>query len=101
MPCINFERARNRANIVTQKSTEGLVVPGKLWSDADLTALLKIHPRTPAQWRYLGKFKKELPYIKIGKTVRYTDEVVAKFLQSVPRRFVWNLTARIHRSGAR
>jgi hypothetical protein len=82
MPCINFERARNRANIVTQKSTEGLVVPGKLWSDADLTALLKIHPRTPAQWRYLGKFKKELPYIKIGKTVRYTDEVVAKFLQS-------------------
>ena len=86
---------------MTQKSTEGLVVPGKLWSDADLTALLKIHPRTPAQWRYLGKFKKELPYIKIGKTVRYTDEVVAKFLQSVPRRFVWNLTARIHRSGAR
>ena len=43
---------------------------------------MKTHPRTLAQWRYLGKYKKELPYIKIGKMVRYTDEVVAKFLAS-------------------
>lgn len=64
------------------KSNEGIIVPGKLWSYADLTAFLKLHPRTLAQWRYLGKFKNELPYIKIGKTVRYTDEAVAKFLQS-------------------
>lgn len=67
---------------MTNQDINELVVPSKLWSDADLTTLLKIHPRTLAQWRYLGKFKKELPYIKIGKTVRYTDEVVARFLQS-------------------
>lgn len=56
------------------------MIPGKLWSDAELSNLLKTHPRTIAQWRYLGKFKDELPYIKIGKMVRYTDEVVAKFI---------------------
>ena len=57
-------------------------VPGKLWSDAEFSGLMKTHPRTLAQWRYLGKYQKELPYIKIGKMVRYTDEVVARFLAS-------------------
>lgn len=60
------------------KETPG--IPGKLWSDAEFAGLMKTHPRTPAQWRYLGKYKDELPYIKIGKMVRYTDEVIAKFI---------------------
>ena len=64
------------------KAKEVPEVPGKLWSDAEFSGLMKTHPRTLAQWRYLGKYKKELPYIKIGKMVRYTDEVVAKFLAS-------------------
>lgn len=56
-----------------------------MWSDEDFAFLLKTHPRTIAQWRYLGKYKDELPYIKIGKMVRYTDEVIAKFIASHTR----------------
>ena len=56
-------------------------VPARMWKDAEFADLLQISVRTPAQWRYLGKFKDELPFVKIGRTVRYTDEVVAKFIQ--------------------
>jgi hypothetical protein len=46
------------------------VSPHTLIDDDTLAKLLDVSPRTPAQWRYTGKFKKELPTIKVGRNRR-------------------------------
>lgn len=43
----------------------------QLIDDKTLAKLLDIDPRTPAQWRYTGKFKDELPVIHVGRCHRY------------------------------
>ena len=43
----------------------------QLIDDQKLAELFDIDPRTPAQWRYQGRFKKELPVIRIGRCCRY------------------------------
>jgi hypothetical protein len=53
----------------------------ELICDATVAAMIGVKPRIPAQWRYLGKFKLELPYYKIGRTVRYRRGDVASFVQ--------------------
>ena len=56
--------------------------PHRLIDDRELAALLGIAGRTPAQWRYTGKFKSELPYLKIGHLIRYRHSDVLSFLDT-------------------
>ena len=37
---------------------------------------------TLAQWRYLGRFTDELPWIKIGRNVRYRESDVLAFISN-------------------
>ncbi|WP_217997768.1 helix-turn-helix domain-containing protein, partial [Paraburkholderia kururiensis] len=39
--------------------------------DRELSVRLGLSPKTPAQWRHLGKFTEELPFYKFGRCVRY------------------------------
>ncbi|MCI3206353.1 DNA-binding protein [Pandoraea capi] len=48
--------------------------------DHALSSKLSLSPKTPAQWRYLGKFTDELPYYKFGRSVRYRREDVDAFI---------------------
>ncbi len=43
----------------------------QLLDDKKLSELLSIDPRTPAQWRYTGRFKTELPVVRFGRSCRY------------------------------
>ncbi|WP_175817818.1 helix-turn-helix domain-containing protein [Burkholderia diffusa] len=49
--------------------------------DRALAELLDISDKTPAQWRHLGKFTKELPFYKFGRCVRYRREDVEAFIE--------------------
>lgn len=51
--------------------------------DRALAAELNLSPRTPAQWRFTGKFSKELPFYKFGRAVRYRREDVEAFIASM------------------
>lgn len=58
------------------------LLPEPLWTDKEFAAVAKISPSTPAQWRYTGKFKEELPFIKIGRSVRIDPDVARAFLKN-------------------
>lgn len=49
--------------------------------DRALAERLAISPKTPAAWRFTGKFAKELPYHKFGRAVRYRREDVDAFIE--------------------
>lgn len=49
--------------------------------DRELSARLGLSPKTPAQWRHLGKFTEELPFYKFGRCVRYRREDVEAFIE--------------------
>lgn len=49
--------------------------------DRVLAELLNISEKTPAQWRFTGKFTKELPFYKFGRCVRYRREDVEAFIE--------------------
>ncbi|VVE56151.1 helix-turn-helix domain-containing protein [Pandoraea anhela] len=51
--------------------------------DRALSSELNLSPKTPAQWRYLGKFSEELPYYKFGRSVRYRREDVDAFIEKM------------------
>jgi hypothetical protein len=51
--------------------------------DRALAAKLDISAKTPAQWRHLGKFTKELPYHKFGRCVRYRRKDVDAFIEKM------------------
>ncbi|CAB3768624.1 helix-turn-helix domain-containing protein [Paraburkholderia solisilvae] len=51
--------------------------------DRALADLLNISKKTPAQWRFTGKFSKELPFYKFGRSVRYRREDVEAFIASM------------------
>jgi excisionase family DNA binding protein len=51
-----------------------------LITDRELAYLTGVSEKTPAQWRHLGKFKDELPYIKLGRSVRYRETDVLAFI---------------------
>ncbi|MGL4233434.1 MAG: hypothetical protein ACRCWJ_18860 [Casimicrobium sp.] len=53
-------------NSLTQKKDFPTLI-----DDKKLAELFDIDERTPAQWRYTGKYKKELPVIRIGRCCRY------------------------------
>ena len=62
-----------------------LIVPPpseRLMTDREFASTLGVDERTPAQWRYIGKFRKALPYFKIGRSVRYRESDVIAFLAS-------------------
>jgi excisionase family DNA binding protein len=48
--------------------------------DRALADLLNISEKTPAQWRFTGKFTDELPFYKFGRCVRYRREDVDAFI---------------------
>lgn len=48
--------------------------------DRALADLLSISDKTPAQWRFTGKFSAELPFYKFGRAVRYRREDVEAFI---------------------
>lgn len=56
---------------------------GEFLDDHALAAELSISPRTPAQWRFIGKFSKELPFYKFGRAVRYRREDVEAFIANM------------------
>jgi excisionase family DNA binding protein len=49
--------------------------------DRALADLLGISEKTPAQWRFTGKFSEELPFYKFGRCVRYRREDVEAFIE--------------------
>ena len=49
--------------------------------DRVLAELLNISDKTPAQWRFTGKFAEELPFYKFGRCVRYRREDVEAFIE--------------------
>ncbi|TDQ93238.1 helix-turn-helix domain-containing protein [Paraburkholderia silvatlantica] len=49
--------------------------------DRALAVLLNISEKTPAQWRFTGKFTDELPFYKFGRCVRYRREDVEAFIE--------------------
>ncbi|AHN73052.1 hypothetical protein DA70_00215 [Pandoraea pnomenusa] len=51
--------------------------------DRALSSKLDLSPKTPAQWRHLGKFTNELPYYKFGRSVRYRREDVDAFIEKM------------------
>lgn len=48
--------------------------------DRALASLLGIAEKTPAQWRYTGKFSKELPFYRFGRSVRYRRSDIEAFI---------------------
>jgi hypothetical protein len=72
---------------VTQKNesvSRLLAAPSHAFvDDRELAARLKISPKTPAQWRFTGKFAKELPYYKFGRAVRYASADVEAFIDKM------------------
>lgn len=49
--------------------------------DREVADMLNISERTLPQWRYLGKYKDDLPHYKIGRSVRYRRSDVEAFLR--------------------
>lgn len=49
-------------------------------NDRALADLLNISEKTPAQWRFTGKFSEDLPFYKFGRCVRYRREDVEAFI---------------------
>ncbi|HDR9021297.1 TPA: helix-turn-helix domain-containing protein [Burkholderia vietnamiensis] len=49
--------------------------------DRALAELLNISEKTPAQWRFTGKFSEDLPFYKFGRCVRYRREDVEAFIE--------------------
>jgi hypothetical protein len=47
-----------------------------------VSKLLDMDAGTLAQWRYLGRFTNELPWIKIGRNVRYRESDVLSFINN-------------------
>ena len=68
-----------------EKTTTGSPLLGaqlqEFWDDRELSARLGLSPKTPAQWRHLGKFTEELPFYKFGRCVRYRREDVEAFIE--------------------
>ena len=52
----------------------------QLIDDKQLADLFGIDERTPAQWRYTGRFKDELPVVRIGRCCRYRLTDAQKFI---------------------
>ena len=67
---------------MNSRARDQVSIEDPLIDDRQLARLADVSPRTPAQWRYLGKFKDELPYIKIGRNVRYRQSVALSFLDA-------------------
>ena len=40
---------------------------------------LSISPQTLANWRTTGRFKSELPHLKVGRSIRYRESAVESF----------------------
>ncbi|AXW24561.1 helix-turn-helix domain-containing protein [Ralstonia solanacearum] len=64
----------------TQLSDLGRALLSEFLDDRALAAELNISPRTPAQWRFTGKFAKELPFHRFGRAIRYRREDVEAFI---------------------
>ena len=51
-----------------------------LWDEKETAAYLGIEPQTLCAWRSTARFA--LPYIKVGRLVRYRPEDVEAFIES-------------------
>lgn len=56
--------------------------PPRLIDSVLVSKLLDMDAGTLAQWRYLGRFTDELPWIKIGRNVRYRESDVLAFISN-------------------
>ncbi|MFX1802084.1 helix-turn-helix domain-containing protein [Paraburkholderia sp. A1RO-5] len=70
---------------MTTKTMQSATLLGNLLheflDDRALAVLLNISEKTPAQWRFTGKFTEELPFYKFGRCVRYRREDVEAFIE--------------------
>lgn len=55
-------------------------LPRELWTPTETAAVLGLSPRTLATWRSTGRHA--LPYVKVGRLVRYRAQDVAAWLQA-------------------
>lgn len=51
-----------------------------LYTPEEAARLLKLHPQTLAAWR-MGKAGVVLPFVKIGRAVRYRHEDIIAFIE--------------------
>lgn len=70
--------ALNAAKGLRTNSMEDL----QLIDDQTLAQLLDIDPRTPAQWRFTGRYKAELPVVRVGRCCRYRLCDVKTFIEN-------------------
>lgn len=71
-------RAERRTHYDSNDSDED-----PLLNDPQATAFLSLAPGTLSVWRSTGRYK--LPFIKIGRSVRYRRSVLAQFLENRTR----------------
>jgi hypothetical protein len=62
---------------MSSKSEAAQVDP--LWDDEALATFLGTHPRTPANWRTLGRGPK---FYRVGKSIRYAPPDVREWLEA-------------------
>jgi predicted DNA-binding transcriptional regulator AlpA len=60
-------------------------LPHKLLSDPEAAELLCVNPQTLAVWRCKKRYN--LPYIKVGRKVRYREADILDWLNSRTQRF--------------
>ena len=65
---------------MSSKNMPLAVAPPRLLDSVLASKLLDMDAGTLAQWRYLGRFTDELPWIKIGRNVRYREADVLAFI---------------------
>ena len=62
------------------KNIPPTAAPPRLIDSVLASKLLDMDAGTLAQWRYLGRYTDELPWIKIGRNVRYRESDVLAFI---------------------
>lgn len=67
---------------MAQKPIASHSTPKRLWTDPEVTEYGRLAKGTLAQWRYLGRFTNELPYRKVGRSIRYQEDDVLAFFES-------------------
>ncbi|WP_081064112.1 helix-turn-helix domain-containing protein [Burkholderia vietnamiensis] len=81
---VTFIQLQQEPNVTTKTIQTSPLLSSLLHEfldDRALAVLLNISEKTPAQWRFTGKFSEELPFYKFGRCVRYRREDVEAFIE--------------------
>ena len=78
-------KARPRA--ATAEEVQQEINDNKLYTPREAAEILSLNPQTLANWR-AGQGSVELPFIKIGRSVKYTHRALMDYIRS--RRVITN-----------